>query len=91
MNTFKEKLLFDHLKWNEGKIDSVKSFCRFVSVFKATFFQFDFKGKEQAVLGLEINHEVTETTTEKSNTKLLSTYLLKCFSQIGQNQLYLRA
>lgn len=29
-------------------------------------------------------------TTEKSNTKPLSTYLLKYFSQTGQNQLYLR-
>lgn len=60
MNTFKEKLLFDHLKWNEGEMHSVKSFCRFVFVFKVIFFfQFVFKGKEQTVPDLEINHEVT--------------------------------
>lgn len=45
MNTFKEKLLFDHLKWKEGEIDSVKSFCRFGFVFKATFFSVCFQRK----------------------------------------------
>lgn len=38
MNTLKENLLFDHLKQDEGEIHSAKSFCRFVFVFKTTFF-----------------------------------------------------
>lgn len=38
MNTFKENVLLDHLKLNVGEIHSVKSFCRFVFIIKATFF-----------------------------------------------------